>query len=109
MDNVLIVVDDLEVTKAFFIDLGLRFEGETTVEGVPQDGDAAGISLAESPLAIDVANVEGVLRVHRAPRLGQSAEAHGLDRDATAPRDAAAVMVTSDGREPDARAAHVRF
>lgn len=33
MDNVLIVVDDLEATKAFFIALGLRLEGETTVEG----------------------------------------------------------------------------
>src|SRR5436305_6756408 len=33
MDNVLIVVDDLEAAKAFFIELGLRLEGETTVEG----------------------------------------------------------------------------
>jgi catechol 2,3-dioxygenase-like lactoylglutathione lyase family enzyme len=33
MDNVLIVVDDLEAVKAFFIELGLRLEGETTVEG----------------------------------------------------------------------------
>ena len=29
MDNVLIVVDDLEVVKAFFIELGLKLEGET--------------------------------------------------------------------------------
>src|SRR3982750_3643796 len=33
MDNVLIVVDDLEAVKAFFIALGLKLEGETTVEG----------------------------------------------------------------------------
>jgi catechol 2,3-dioxygenase-like lactoylglutathione lyase family enzyme len=33
MDNVLIVVDDLEAVKAFFIALGLTLEGETTVEG----------------------------------------------------------------------------
>ncbi|HXD75882.1 MAG TPA: hypothetical protein VN628_19185 [Vicinamibacterales bacterium] len=33
MDNVLIVVDDLEETKAFFIELGLTLEGETPVEG----------------------------------------------------------------------------
>ena len=33
MDNVLIVVDDLEATKAFFLALGLALEGETTVEG----------------------------------------------------------------------------
>lgn len=33
MDNVLIVVDDLEATKAFFTELGLTLESETTVEG----------------------------------------------------------------------------
>jgi catechol 2,3-dioxygenase-like lactoylglutathione lyase family enzyme len=33
MDNVLIVVDDLEAVKAFFIELGLELEGETSVEG----------------------------------------------------------------------------
>jgi catechol 2,3-dioxygenase-like lactoylglutathione lyase family enzyme len=33
MDNVLIVVEDLEAVKAFFLELGLELEGETTVEG----------------------------------------------------------------------------
>src|SRR3954471_17657497 len=33
MDNGLIVVDDLEAAKAFFIELGLTLEGEQTVEG----------------------------------------------------------------------------
>jgi catechol 2,3-dioxygenase-like lactoylglutathione lyase family enzyme len=33
MDNVLIVVDDLQAVKAFFIELGLKLEGQTTVEG----------------------------------------------------------------------------
>lgn len=33
MDNVLIVVDDLEAAKAFFVDLGMELEGQTTVEG----------------------------------------------------------------------------
>ena len=33
MDNVLIVVEDLEVVKAFFVELGMKLEGETTVEG----------------------------------------------------------------------------
>ena len=32
MDNVLIVVDDLEAAKSFFIELGLKLEGETQVE-----------------------------------------------------------------------------
>ena len=33
MDNVLIVVDDLEAAKAFFTELGMELEGQTTVEG----------------------------------------------------------------------------
>ena len=33
MDNVLIVVDDLEAAKAFFTELGMELEGETTLEG----------------------------------------------------------------------------
>ena len=37
MDNVLIVVDDLEAVKAFFLELGLEIEGETTVEGATVD------------------------------------------------------------------------
>lgn len=37
MDNVLIVVDDLEAVKAFFIELGLDLKGEPTVEGPSVD------------------------------------------------------------------------
>ena len=37
MDNVLIVVDDLEAVKAFFVELGMEVEGETTVEGPSVD------------------------------------------------------------------------
>jgi catechol 2,3-dioxygenase-like lactoylglutathione lyase family enzyme len=37
MDNVLIVVDDLEAAKSFFIELGLELEGETQVEGPAVD------------------------------------------------------------------------
>ena len=33
MDNILIVVDDLEAVKSFFIELGLELEGEQTVQG----------------------------------------------------------------------------
>src|SRR5437588_8874685 len=33
MDNVGIVVDDLDATIAFFRELGLEFEGQTTIEG----------------------------------------------------------------------------
>jgi catechol 2,3-dioxygenase-like lactoylglutathione lyase family enzyme len=37
MDNVLIVVDDLEAAKAFFIALGMELEGETAVKGPEVD------------------------------------------------------------------------
>ncbi|HXJ47713.1 MAG TPA: VOC family protein [Candidatus Acidoferrum sp.] len=37
MDNVLIVVDDLDAAKAFFIELGLELEGEAQVEGPSVD------------------------------------------------------------------------
>lgn len=33
MDNVLIVVEDMEAAKAFFIELGMELEGEAPVEG----------------------------------------------------------------------------
>lgn len=37
LDNILIVVDDLEAVKSFFLELGLEIEGETTVEGPAVD------------------------------------------------------------------------
>lgn len=33
MDNVLIVVEDLEAAKAFFVELGMELQGEMPVEG----------------------------------------------------------------------------
>jgi catechol 2,3-dioxygenase-like lactoylglutathione lyase family enzyme len=51
MDNVLIVVDDLEATKAFFIELGLTLEGETTVEG-PAVGKLIGLGDVRATLAM---------------------------------------------------------
>ena len=33
MDNVLINVEDMDAAKAFFTELGMKLEGETTVEG----------------------------------------------------------------------------
>jgi catechol 2,3-dioxygenase-like lactoylglutathione lyase family enzyme len=38
MDNVLIVVEDLEAVIAFFVELGMELEGQTTVEGPWVDG-----------------------------------------------------------------------
>ena len=33
MDNILIVVADMDAAKAFFVELGMTVDGETTVEG----------------------------------------------------------------------------
>ena len=55
MDNVLIVVDDLEAAKSFFIELGLELEGETQVEGpsvdstVGLEGVRADITMMRTP------------------------------------------------------------
>ena len=55
MDNVLIVVEDLEAAKAFFAELGMEVEGETTVEGpwadqtVGLDGVRADITMMRTP------------------------------------------------------------
>src|SRR6059058_406832 len=51
MDNVLIVVDYLEAAKAFFIELGLKLEGETTVEG-PAVGSLIGLKDVRATLAM---------------------------------------------------------
>ena len=51
MDNVLIVVDDLEAAKAFFIELGLELEGEQTVEG-PEVGRLIGLENVRATLAM---------------------------------------------------------
>src|SRR5436190_2390122 len=55
MDNVLIVVDNLEAAKAFFAELGMELEGETTVEGpwvdrvVGLDGVRCDIAMMRTP------------------------------------------------------------
>ena len=55
MDNVLIVVEDLEAAKAFFIELGMELEGEAQLEGpavdstVGLDGVRADIAMLRTP------------------------------------------------------------
>lgn len=51
MDNILIVVDDLESAKAFFAELGMELEGETTVEG-PSVGRLIGLQNVRATLAM---------------------------------------------------------
>jgi catechol 2,3-dioxygenase-like lactoylglutathione lyase family enzyme len=55
MDNVLIVVEDIEAAKAFFVELGMELEGETQVEGpwadktVGLNGVRADIAMLRTP------------------------------------------------------------
>jgi catechol 2,3-dioxygenase-like lactoylglutathione lyase family enzyme len=55
MDNVLIVVDDLKAAIAFFAELGLELERETTIEGqwvdrvVGLDGVRSDIAMMRTP------------------------------------------------------------
>ena len=55
MDNVLIVVEDLEAATAFFAELGMELEGQTTVEGswvdriVGLNGVRADIAMMRAP------------------------------------------------------------
>jgi catechol 2,3-dioxygenase-like lactoylglutathione lyase family enzyme len=55
MDNVLIVVDDVAAAIAFFVELGMELEGQTTVEGasvdqlVGLDGVRADIAAVRTP------------------------------------------------------------
>src|SRR5438270_10414920 len=51
MDNVLIVVEDLEAAKAFFAELGMELEGETTVEG-PWVDSVVGLHGVRSDIAL---------------------------------------------------------
>ena len=55
MDNILIVVNDLEVAKTFFAELGIELEGKMTVEGPLVD-----------PL-IGLQNVRATLALMRTP------------------------------------------
>ena len=55
MDIILIVVDDLEAVKAFFLDLGMELEGETVVDGPSVDR------------LIGLQNVRATLAVMRTP------------------------------------------
>ena len=55
LDNVLIVVEDLEAAKAFFVELGMELEGQTQVEGPAVDrtvglqGVRADIAMMRAP------------------------------------------------------------
>jgi catechol 2,3-dioxygenase-like lactoylglutathione lyase family enzyme len=51
MDNVLIVVEDLEAAKAFFVELGMVLEGEMPIEGRWVDR-VIGIENARSQIAL---------------------------------------------------------
>ena len=55
MDNVLIVVEDLEAAIAFFVELGMELEGQTTIEGpwvdrvIGLEGSRSDIAMMRTP------------------------------------------------------------
>jgi catechol 2,3-dioxygenase-like lactoylglutathione lyase family enzyme len=51
MDNVLIAVEYMEAVKAFFVELGMELEGETTVEG-PWVDDTVGLNGVRADIAM---------------------------------------------------------
>src|SRR4029079_6588981 len=51
MDNILLVVEDLDAVKAFFLDLGLTLEGQQPVEG-PDVGKLIGLGHVRATLAM---------------------------------------------------------
>lgn len=67
LDNIGVVVTDLEATIAFFVELGLEFQGQTTVEGpsvdrlVALDGVRCDIAMLRTP--DDHARIE-LMRFH---------------------------------------------
>jgi len=84
LDNVLIVVEDLDAAKAFFAELGMELDGETTVEGpwvdqtVGLDDVRADIAMMRTP---DGHGRVELSRFHRPPaiRAGpESAPANAL-------------------------------
>jgi catechol 2,3-dioxygenase-like lactoylglutathione lyase family enzyme len=77
MDNVLVVVDDLEAAKAFFVELGMELEGEMPVEGpwvdsvVGLEGVRAEIAMLRTP---DGHGRVELTRFHRPPAVRAEAE-----------------------------------
>src|SRR5690349_5798111 len=51
LDNILIVVNDLELVKSFFLHLGLTLEGQQTVEG-PEVSNLIGLKNVKATLAM---------------------------------------------------------
>jgi catechol 2,3-dioxygenase-like lactoylglutathione lyase family enzyme len=77
MDNVLIVVDDLEAAKAFFLELGMELEGQATVEGpsvdrlVGLEGVRSDIAMMRTPDGHGRIELD---RFHTPPAIGDDSE-----------------------------------
>jgi catechol 2,3-dioxygenase-like lactoylglutathione lyase family enzyme len=73
MDNVGIVVEDLAAVVAFFVELGMELEGQTTVEGewadrvVGLDGVRSDIAMLRTP---DGHSKLELMKFHRPPAVG---------------------------------------
>jgi len=77
MDNVLIVVEDLEAVKAFFLELGMELDGETSVEG-PWVDSVIGLEDARADIAVlrtpDGHSKVELSRFHNPPAVRQEPE-----------------------------------
>jgi catechol 2,3-dioxygenase-like lactoylglutathione lyase family enzyme len=84
MDNVLIVVEDLDATRAFFLELGLELVGETQVEGpavdatVGLDGVRADITMLRTPDGHGQVELTRFHTPHAVPMTPQPAPANAL-------------------------------
>jgi catechol 2,3-dioxygenase-like lactoylglutathione lyase family enzyme len=78
MDNVLLVVEDLEAAKSFFVELGMELEGEATVQGrsvdrlVGLDGVRSDIAMMRTPdghgrIELDKFHTPPAIRAEPAP------------------------------------------
>ena len=77
MDNVLIVVEDIESVKGFFVELGMVLEGETTIEG-PWVDSTVGLENVRADIAMlrapDGNGGVELTRFHRPPAVRTTPE-----------------------------------
>ena len=77
MDNVLIVVEDIESVKGFFVELGMVLEGETTIEG-PWVDSTVGLENVRADIAMlrapDGTGGVELTRFHRPPAVRTTPE-----------------------------------
>lgn len=94
MDNVLIVVEDLEAAKAFFVELGMQLEGETRVEGEWADR-VVGLKNVQSDIAM-MRTPDGHGRVELSTFITPEATRNGSEEPAVNTLGIRRIMFTVD-------------